>query len=130
MSTQVPTSEEFVTLYPQFSAADVEPLIAAQLSISSRLLLVDAWQDFYSDAVMLDCAHNLVLQQQMALPGGAVQMAAGPLSSGSAAGMSYSFNTPSIEAKTYSRNWYMKTAYGQQFLRLQSAVVPVGKLVL
>ena len=53
-----------------------------------------------------------------AAPGGAFQAALGPVNSSSAAGMSMSFNTAQFDQKSYREQWYAKTVYGQQLLRL------------
>lgn len=126
MSSQAPTINDFATAYPQFAAytgADT------QLSLSIRLLDSDAWGDFFSDAVMLDCAHNLFLNNLAATGNGAMELAAGPISSVSGGGVSIGFNSPSVESKRAADAWYQKTSYGQQFLRLRAACVPLGALL-
>lgn len=129
MSNILPTSDEFLAAYPQFSGNSYVQSVDSQLILSGRLLSRDAWGEFYSDAVMLDAAHNLLLsvlsQKQGGL--GAMQMAAGSISSVSAAGVSTSFNS-SQTIKSQTDEWYSKTIYGQQFLRLRHAAVPLGYL--
>ena len=128
MSNQAPTYEEFLAAYPAFDNSSYVTIGPAQLSLSTRLLSQTNWGDFYSDGVMLDCAHNLVLERAASSNQGmgSMQVAAGPISSVSVAGTSTSFNTGSSDGKSNSRDWYMKTSYGQKFLRLRDAVVPSG----
>ena len=88
------------------------------------------FEDFYSDAVLLDAAHSLQLNalSQSSNGLGSLQMAAGPISSVSAAGTSTSFATPSLDSKSTRTMWYSKTSYGQQLLRLWNVIAPVGFL--
>jgi hypothetical protein len=90
-----------------------------------------AWGDFYSDAIALDTAHNLSIQL-VASSGvlGGFQVAAGPVTSTSAAGMSSSFASPDLNGKSATEQWYLKTVYGQQFLRLRNAVCPLAALTV
>ena len=125
MAKTAPTYAEFIVLYPEF-AATAQAVIEARLSFSARLLDVAAWKDFFSDAVGLDAAHHLALQQS----GMGAQGAIGPISSVSAAGVSTSFNSPSVESKNKSEVWYMKTGYGQQFLLLRGQVIPPGLMTV
>lgn len=125
MGTAAPTYAEFIEQYPEFT--DVPgPAVERQLSLSTRLLDGPAWGDFYSDGVGLDAAHNLLLSQQATAGGlqGGFQGAVGPVSSVSAAGVSTSFATPTPAGKHASADWYAKTVYGQQFLRLRNTVIP------
>ncbi len=128
MSNITPTRSDFIASFPVFTSIDAG-LVNFQLSLSSRLLNRSAWGDFYSDAIGLDTAHNLSLQQvsSTGLLGG-FQAAAGPLTSASAAGMSSSFATPDLSTKGASEQWYSKTIYGQQFLRLRSVACSMGTL--
>jgi hypothetical protein len=125
---RAPLYADFIASFPVFASVD-ESLITFQLSLSTRLLSKSAWGDFYSDGVLLDTAHNLSIQQvsSTSLLGG-FQAAAGPLSSTSAAGMSSSFATPDLNGKGASGEWYAKTIYGQQFLRLRNTVCSLGIL--
>lgn len=126
MSNIAPTSEDFLNQYPAFAGQQLTALVNAQLAISVRLLDVDVWGDFYSDAVMLDCAHNLEVATQVANAGDGLNMAAGPISGVSGAGLSTSFATVSPNGKVASEVWYSKTSYGQLFMRLRDAVVPAA----
>jgi hypothetical protein len=128
MSNVAPTVDDFATLYPQFTSDEYAAQVDAQLNMSARLLSVDAWQDFWSDAVMLDCAHCLSVGLQAATggPTGGFQMAVGPISSVSVAGTSTSFNTISVDSKLKSEVWYNKTVYGQAFLRLRNVCIAPG----
>lgn len=129
MARTAPTYDEFVALYPAF-ASTVQPRIESFLSMSSRLLDEASWGDFFSDAVGLDAAHSLALALGAEKgPQAALQGATGPISSVSAAGISTSFNTMSSDGKSKSDNWYSKTVYGQQFLRLRDTVIPPGVMV-
>lgn len=125
MSTLPPTSADFTAAYPQF---DTYVGLEAQLALSVRLLSVDAWGDFYSDGVMLDCAHNLFLNNLAATGNGPLELAAGPISSVSGGGVSVSFNSPAVDTKRSADSWYQKTSYGQQFLRLRNAVVSLADI--
>lgn len=128
MSTIAPTYNDFIASFPQLATAD-EAMVTYQLSLSARMLSQGAWGEFYSDAIGFDTAHNVSIQQiaSTSLLGG-FQAASGPLTSASAAGMSSSFTTPDLSSKSASEQWYMKTTYGQQFLRLRNAVCPLAKL--
>lgn len=129
MPKTAPTYAEFIAAYPAF-ANTPQPQIEQQLNLSARLLEVKAWGDFYSDAVGLDAAHNLSLALMMnAGQQGAGQAAVGPVNSVSVAGISTSFATPSLDTKSKADNWYMKTGYGQMFLRLRDNVIPMGMMV-
>jgi len=126
MSKVAPTYAEFIAQYPAFASV-AQPTVATALNLSTRLLSTTAWGDFYSDAVGLDAAHNLVLADAANKSiQGAAQGAVGPVNSVSAAGISTSFSTPSLDGKSKSDNWYMKTVYGQQFLRLRDTVITPG----
>lgn len=130
MNTVAPTWSDFTTQYPQFADPTFNALGPIQLGISTRMLSLAVWGSFYSDGIMLDCAHNLTLMQMTTNGGanGGVQMAIGPISSTSVAGTSTSFNTPASTGKANSVDWYNKTIFGQQFLRLRSAVCDMGVL--
>lgn len=126
MPTTAPTYADFIVAFPAF-VTTAQAAIERQLSLSTRLLDPEIWADFYSDAVGLDAAHNLVLDLQSAQgPQGAAQAAVGPVTSVSAAGISTSFATLSPAGKSASQDWYQKTGYGQQFLRLRQVVIPMG----
>lgn len=128
MPITVPTYADFIECYPVFASLS-QTVIEKWLSVSGRLLDADAWGDFYSDAVMLDTAHTLSINQMTgaALNGGQ-QAATGPISSSSAAGISVSFASPDQIAGSKSDSWYNKTAYGQQFLRLRNIIIPAACL--
>ena len=126
MSSTAPTYAEFIAAYPVFACV-AQPAIERQLTFSSRLLDTPNWGDFYSDAVELDAAHNLAVDQaaEQAGAGGAFQTAAGALNSVSAAGVSISFGSGKpIDNDTDA--WYTKTSYGQKFLRLRNVVITPG----
>jgi hypothetical protein len=124
-----PTFDNFIESYPSFGAEQYSAIGPSQLAISAALLDSSAWDDLYQLAVMLDCAHNLTITALIGTdPNGAFQLAAGPISSASAAGVSTSFNTLSSDGKSARKDWYNKTVYGQQLLRLWSAVAPMGVL--
>ena len=128
MANVAPTYAEFVALYPGFNSV-LQATVEQQISFSARLLDESAWGDFFSDAVGLDVAHNLSLGLMVASgPQGAMQGAAGPVTSASAAGMSASFAQPQWNSKSNVENFYYKTMYGQQFLRLRDSVMSRGFL--
>jgi hypothetical protein len=124
MSRTAPTVEEFKTTFPAFSSVG-DSEISFALNLSSRLLSVTSWGEYFSDAVGLDTAHNLAMSAVAGkTPKSSFQGAVGPISSVSAAGISTAFNTANIDAENKSDNWYFKTSYGQQFLRLRNIVIP------
>ena len=128
MSRTAPTYAEFIALFPAFSASSLSAQVEGQLALSGRLLDLSAWDTFYSDGVALDAAHNLAISSLVAGAAmGAFQGAAGPVSSVSAAGISTSFASPQAGGGR-SEDWYNKTAYGQQFLRLRAVVIGKGVL--
>jgi len=128
MSRQVPTYGQFITEYTSFGNVDPAAVKSA-LDFSSQILDGDAWGDFYSQAICLDVAHNLTIDVLNGTgASGAMQGAAGPISSVSGAGISTSFNTVSLSDPREALLWYSKTSYGQKFLRLQSAVISAGFL--
>jgi hypothetical protein len=124
MARIAPTADEFLVVYRQFSGEPYSDLVQDQLDLSARLLSVDAWEDFYSNAVALDAAHNLTMLKIASKNG--LDGAQGPISSVSAGGISTSFSTVAPDGKLGSRDWYMKTTFGQQFLRLRNAVIAPG----
>jgi len=128
MSAIAPTYEEFIVLYPAFESTD-EVLVEAALSLSERLLDVSSWEDFFSDAVGLDTAHNLTLDAlaNTSTMGG-FKAAAGVISSVSAAGVSTSFAAPDMVQGSKTDSWYSKTVYGQKFLLLRDNVLGLGEM--
>lgn len=129
MSAITPTIEQFLDEYPEFSDTRTAT-VESRLAQSIKLLEPGVWDDFYAEAVMLDAAHNLAMKAVASQPGGmgSLQGAAGPLTSVSVGGISTSFATPEWDGKSRSENWYMKTSYGQEFLRLRASVVAPGCL--
>lgn len=127
MSSTAPTWAEFIAAYPAFSGTAYATSGPLALSLSTRLMSPQAWESFYSDAVMLDCAHSLaILGPASSSATGGIQAATGPISSVSVAGTSTSFNAPSSDGKSRTRDWYMKTAFGQQLLSLMDRVIVPG----
>jgi len=128
MSNKAPTYAEFIIQYPAFEGLS-KLVVDAQLACSARLLDEGAWGEFFSDGVGLDAAHNLVLSQS-ANKGVAsgLQGAAGPVTSTSAAGMNISFAQFMVNDKSKADQWYSKTIFGQQFLRLRNTVIAPGAL--
>lgn len=128
MSITAPTYEEFIASFPAFADTD-ETVVELQLSLSIRLLDQDAWEDFYSDAVGLDTAHNLTLSLLSSNnANGALQGTSGPITSSSGAGLSISYASPEWNKESMSDSWYIKTTYGQLFMQLRNRVFPVGVL--
>ena len=128
MANTIPTIDDFSELYPEFCIEKYSAMIEQQLSLSSRLLSQSAWGNFYSDGIMLDAAHSLFIRirSQEGNGKGAAQMSAGPVTNVGAAGMSAGFASVQANAiQGTSIDWYNKTAYGQQFLRLRHAVIPM-----
>jgi hypothetical protein len=128
MAYTTPTYSDFITRFCQF--ADVaQESVTAQLALSIQLLDGATWDEWYAEAVMLDAAHNLFLDQQASATGqGASAGTAGPVTSVSGAGLSIGFASPSWNDKSKSENWYMKTIYGQKLLRLWEVVIPAATL--
>jgi hypothetical protein len=122
LSNLVPTLAEFQAAYPVFTDAGLP--VEAQLAISARLLDKVSWGEWYSDGILLDAAHNLALTQIALTPKGAFEAAAGPLNSASAGGMSASFTQAQFSSKSIREQFYSKTIYGQQLLRLWNCVIP------
>jgi hypothetical protein len=130
MAATVPTYGDFTTQYPAFADPRYATSGPLQLTLSINLFDPNVWDDLYAQAVMLDTAHNLVIDQVAAgsYGAGGFQMAAGPVSSASVGGTSTSFNSLSPSGKNSARDWYEKTSYGQKLLRLQAIAVPIGEL--
>ena len=130
MSNIAPTSDDLLAAYPQFAGVQYEPLIDQQLAMSLALLDPGAWGDWYSNGVLLDCAHNLYLLGAVVngSPNAAMQLTVGSVGSISAAGVSTSFNSRSPSDKSDRKAWYEKTVYGQQLLRLWATIAPLGVL--
>jgi len=125
-----PTLSQFNAAYPEFASVN-QTQAQNQLDESISLLNLSIWGNLYSNAVMLDVAHNLLLMTLAAQNSGqgALQVAAGPVTSVSVAGISTSFATPfSATSKSQSVEWYSKTVYGQKFLRLRAVTIPAGVL--
>ena len=128
MSTSAPTYAQFITAYPSFATMD-PAVVQSALDLSIRLLSVNAWGSFFSDAVSLDAAHNLTMVGVIGSgETGGVQGTSGPIQSVSGAGLSTSFASIEFDSRDKSEMWYSKTAYGQQFLRLRQVVIPLGVL--
>lgn len=128
MSKLVPTYAEFIARFPVFQSLQ-QPTVEAEISLSARTLSKLKWGDFFSDGIILDAAHSLSINNaaQGNLQGGQ-QLAAGPIVSSSGAGISVSFANPDQDAGSKTDSWYVKTVYGQQFLRLRDTVIPCGTL--
>jgi hypothetical protein len=126
MSRIAPTYAEFIVLFPAFAAAALQPIVESELSLSARMLDVGVWDDFFSDAIGLEVAHNLAIRAIAAGPGGLAPT--GQVSNVSGAGISIGFATPSGSGKSRTVDWYNRTNYGQQFLTLRDRVVPMGML--
>lgn len=111
----------FIESYPAFQDTDPS-LVGGQLDLALALLSADAWGSYLDKAVYLDMAHNLALMGVAAMPNGAFQAAIGPVNSISGAGISTSFESFRVNEKSYREQWYSKTVYGQQLLRLWNMV--------
>lgn len=119
---------DFIAVYPAFQPVP-KVAIDIQLGASAALLSRSAWGSFYEMVVGLDAAHNLSLSQLAASgPKGAFEGASGPVTSVSAGGMSAGFAAASFNDKSAREQWYSKTVYGQQLLRLWNVGVPMGTL--
>lgn len=127
MANTAPTYAEFIAAYPGLAGVEQTSAELA-LNFSGRLLNARSWGDFYSDAVGLDAAHNLVLQQKATANPMGADVTAGPMTSASVGGISASFSQPHWNDKSAVDQWYMKTVYGQQFLRLRDVCQPCGYL--
>lgn len=129
MPPLTPSAAAFVDRFPVFSSVAYLS-IDAQLALSAMLLDSTAWGDFWEEAVFLDTAHEISIEQSASAAGvqGGLSMAGGPISSVSAAGVSVSMGTPMQSAKGASVEWYIKTIYGQKFLRLRASVLSPGFL--
>lgn len=126
MAKIAPTYDEFIVIYPEFTSI-AESVVENALTLASRMIDVGAWGDFYSDAIGLDTAHSLAIKAMGGnKPTGGLQGAVGAISGVSAAGVSTSFATVTPDAKHKSDIWYMKTAYGLEFLSLRDRVIPLG----
>jgi hypothetical protein len=124
--TTPPTYEEFIIRFPSLSDVPQEN-VQYQLDFAVKLLSDVAWDSFFNDAVGLETAHNLFLMKQACSSAqGAMQATAGPVSSVGAAGVSIGFQGATWNDKSKSQNWYMKTIYGQQLLRLWETCISSG----
>jgi len=128
MPYTVPTYDNFITRFCQF--ADVaKEVVDVNIALSVALLDGATWDVWYAEAVMLDAAHNIHMDQQAASKSqGAGLGTAGPVNSVSGAGLSIGFAGATWDDKSKVQNWYMKTVYGQKLLRLWDVVVPAGCL--
>lgn len=124
MAAVPPTRTEFLTRYPAFTALSTI-VVDEALAESVALLSSGDWGDFWQQAVMLDAAHTLTMDyvSGSSVLGG-LQGAGGPISSVSGAGVSTSFASPPSSNKNLTSDWYIKTVYGQRFLRLRNTVIP------
>ena len=122
MSNLIPQPQDLLDGYPGFLGTPL-PAIQLQLNMATALLAPSAWGDYYSQAVLLDTAHNLALMEIAASSNGAFQAAVGTVNSVSGAGISTSFNAAQVDSKSYREQWYSKTVYGQQLLRLWNMVI-------
>jgi hypothetical protein len=125
-----PTRSEFVAKFPVFASTSTT-IIDYALADAIALLDAQAWGTYYAQGVMLVTAHNLVLSSMAGtsvLAG--TQGTAGPVTSVSAAGVSTTFANPPVRQKSTSLDWYDKTIYGQQYIRLRNAVIPPADISL
>lgn len=130
MSKIAPTYAEFIERF-KFAGDMAKEDVDRQLLLSSELLCVESWKDWYSEAVSLDAAHALYLwNQACSSDQGASQGTAGPATSVSAAGVSIGFAQPGWNDTSAVENWYVKTIYGQQFLNLRRTVIPLGVMAV
>lgn len=121
-----PTYAQFIARCPAFSSLD-EAVIQAAIDDSAALLSLSAWGDYYERAVCLDAAHYLALRNTAdASIDGAFQGTGGAVASVSGAGLSTSFATPTAGMAVGSVQWYNKTIYGQEFLRLRGSVISMA----
>lgn len=119
---------KFILMHPEF-ANDSDKLVQAYLERALLFLDDSVWGVHYEQAVMLESAHNLALAKIAGSDsGGAFQGAVGPITSVSAAGISTSFATLSPQGKSATDDWYNKTVYGQQFLRLRNMTIAPGAM--
>ena len=130
MSKIPPTYANFITRFPQFSDPPVaQDAVEVQLTLSASMLCVDAWGEFYSEAVLYEAAHNIAMEVQMnsSLSGGQ-QAASGTITSSSGAGLSVSFGGSKYDGASASDSWYDNTAFGQKFLHLRNTIIPLGMM--
>ncbi len=115
------TYAEFIALYPEFASMS-QVIVQDRLTRATALLLSSAWGDFYETAIGLDAAHNLALKSLIGGNAiGGVQAAVGQITSASGAGLSTSF--AQAQTNNNTEEWYNKTVYGQEYLRLRSVVI-------
>lgn len=128
MSIAPPTYAEFIARFPTFATV-AEATVQVILDESAAFLSTSSWGKWYPQGVMYDTAHNLSIEQVLGSSiNGGQQAAAGPITSSSGAGISASFESPVYAGASASDSWYMKTAYGQRFLRLRNTVIPSAVL--
>jgi len=124
MAAVTPVYADFIDRYPAFITL-AKGVIDSQLLFSTRLLEPTVWDTFYFDGVLLDAAHNLVINTAASTGiNSPFEGAAGPVNSVSAGGMSASFGQLQFSVKSIREQYYSKTVYGQQLLRLWNCVVP------
>lgn len=119
---------KFLIMHPEF-ANDSDKFVVAYLERALNQLSDLAWGTNFEQAVMLESAHNMALAKIAGNDSsGAFQGAVGPITSVSAAGISTSFATLSPQGKSATDDWYNKTVYGQQFLRLRNMTIAPGAM--
>lgn len=127
MSSSIPLYSDFIQRFPALATM---PGAFVQSFITKAVAVLDSsvWGDLYSEGVLLEAAHNAVLEYQTQQKGldGAIQMAGGPINSVSVAGVSVGLDSIAGQAKGFSQSWYSRTVYGQEFLRLRNLVSPAG----
>lgn len=127
MSSSIPLYSDFVQRFPALATM---PGSFVQSFLDKAVALLDSyiWGDMYSEGVLLEAAHNAVLEYQIQQAGidGAIQMAGGPVNSIGVAGISVGMDSITSQAKGFSQAWYSRTIYGQEFLRLRNIIAPIG----
>jgi len=115
------TYAEFIALYPEFTTMS-QVIVEDKLTRAELLLSSSAWGDFYQTAIGLDAAHNLALRAAIgSSTTGGIKAAAGQITSASGAGLSVGF--AQSQSNNQTEEWYNKTIYGQEYLRLRSVVI-------
>lgn len=109
MAYNVPTVDEFVTMFPEFGSID-EEVIAAAIVAANRSVDNSWTEGDFKNAILFLTAHNL----QVAIDG--IGGGGGEISSESLGQISVSYSKTSQQQDVFS-----STAYGSRYLELLNA---------
>lgn len=111
------TPATFKTRFPEF-ASETDPRIQFFIDDAAPFFDVERWDDLYEIGIAYFVAHELSLSNARIAAGGAA--AADDETSVTAGDLSYTRSAMLVAAQ--SENEYLKTAYGQKYLKFSKRI--------